>query len=334
MKVLFDYQTPFALAHGGVQVQITRLKAALEQAGVEADYLRWWDAGQRADIIHFIGRPVPEYIALAHGHHRKVVLAELLTATGSRSRGQLALQRGLVRVLRKILPGMFTARLAWDSYRLADACVAITPWEAHLMTDLFGAPRERTHVVPNGVDDVFLAPTQALRGQWLVCAATITGRKRVLELAEAAVKARTPLWLVGKAYADTDSYAQRTFALVRQYPQILRHEGAIEDRARMAQIYREARGFVLLSRMETRSLSAEEAAACECPLLLADLPWARSVFGDAARYCPITPSTGRTAAALRDFYDAAPSLPPPPKPISWAQAARQLKSVYEGLLGS
>ena len=40
--------------------------------------------------------------------------------------------------------------------------------------------------------------------------------------------------------------------------------------------YREARGFVLLSAMESLSLSALEAAACECPLFLSDLPWARS----------------------------------------------------------
>src|ERR1017187_7610104 len=89
MKVLFDYHTPFALAHGGLQYQIIQMKAALEQAGVETDYLRWWDAGQHADIIHFVGRPTTEYIAFAHGQNCKVIVGELLTATGSRSGGPL-----------------------------------------------------------------------------------------------------------------------------------------------------------------------------------------------------------------------------------------------------
>src|SRR5208283_223757 len=134
-----------------------------------------------------------------------------------------------------------------------------------------------------------------------VCTATLTERKRVLELAEAAVRAQTPVWIIGKAYAESDSYAQRFFALARQQPGIIHYEGAISDRARLAQIYRAARGFVLLSAMETRSLSAEEAAACECPLLLSDLPWARSTFGGHASYCPVV-APERTARFLRKFY--------------------------------
>jgi glycosyltransferase involved in cell wall biosynthesis len=333
MKALLDYHTPFALAHGGLQYQIIRMKAALEQAGVETDYLHWWDAAQHADIIHFVGRPIPEYITFAHGQDCKVIVAELLTATGSRSRSELAAQKIFTRILRKILPGMFAARMAWDSYRLADACIANTAWEAHLMHYLFDAPEDRVHVVPNGVEDFFLNSAPAARGQWLVCAATITERKRVLELAEAAVRARTPLWIVGRAYAGTDSYAQKFFALAKQQPQILRYEGAIADRARLARIYREARGFVLLSAMETRSLSAEEAAACECPLLLSDLPWARSTFGGHAGYCPVV-GPERTAGFLRKFYDAAPSLKPPPKPASWPEVGRQFKAIYERVLNA
>ncbi len=60
------------------------------------------------------------------------------------------------------------------------------------MVDVFGALPEKTHVVPNGVEDVFLNSQPAQRGPWLVCTATITERKRVLELAQAAVRAETP----------------------------------------------------------------------------------------------------------------------------------------------
>ena len=332
MKILFDHHLPFSLAHGGFQQQLAQTIAALGVAGVETEYLRWWDAAQRGDIIHFIGRPTSDYIAFAHGQGCKIVVAELLTAPGSRSRGQLAFQKFSTGVFRKFLPDTFTNRMAWDAYRLADACIANTGWEAHLMNYLFGAPQERVHIVPNGVEDVFQNSEKAERGQWLVCAATITARKRVLELAEAAVRAQTPIWIIGKAYADADPYAQRFFALAKQQPRIVRFQGAIQDRARLARIYREARAFVLLSSMETRSLSAEEAAACECPLLLSDLPWAHSTFGNAARYCPVTKSIDTAARVLREFYDAAPTLPPPPKPASWNDVARRLKSVYELIL--
>jgi len=331
MKVLFDHHLPFALAHGGFERQLVQTMLALKQAGVETDCVRWWDDAQRGDLIHFAGRPATDYITFAQGRGCRVVVAELLTATGSRSRGELALQKMAISVFRKILPGTFSLRMAWDSYRLADACIANTAWEAHLMRYLFGAPKERVHVVPNGVEGIFLNSAPAARGQWLVCTATLTERKRVLELAEAAVRARTPLWIIGKPYSDSDPYAQKIFALAKQQPQILRCEGAISDRARLAQIYREARGFVLLSAMETRSLSAEEAAACECPLLLGDLPWAHSVYG--AQYCPLTGIAG-TATALRKFYDVAPALPPPPRPATWQNVAEQLKPVYEKVLAA
>jgi glycosyltransferase involved in cell wall biosynthesis len=334
MKVLFDHHTPFSLAHGGFQHQLAQTKAALEKNGVETDYVRWWDAAQRGDIIHFVGRPTADYIAFAHGQGCKVIVAELLTATGSRSRRQLAFQKISTGVLRKMLPGTFATRMAWDSYRLADACIALTPWEAHLMNYLFGAPKGRVHVVPNGVEEIFLNSQKTARGQWLVCTATITERKRVLELAQAAVRAQTPLWIIGKAYAASDPYAQKVLALAKQQPQIVRYEGEISDRARLAQIYREARGFVLLSSMESLSLSALEAAACECPLLLSDLPWAQSAFGKTANYCPLTNSVETTAQALRKFYDAAPSLPLPPKPATWDEVARQLEKIYERLLST
>jgi glycosyltransferase involved in cell wall biosynthesis len=232
------------------------------------------------------------------------------------------------------LPRRRLELFTWDSYRLADACVALTEWEAHLMEELYGAPPGKTHVVPNGVEDIFLNSQPAKRGPWLVCTATITARKRVLELAQAAVLAQTPLWIIGKPYTESDPYAQRFVQLARQHASIIRYEGAIADRAKLAQVYRESRGFVLLSAMESLSLSALEAAACECPLLLNRLPWATTVFGQNACYCPVALSAARTAGFLRQFYDAAPGLKPPPKPLTWLEVGQQLKHLYEALLST
>jgi len=333
MKVLFDHHLPFSLAHGGFQQQLLQTKSALEKIGVETDFIRWWDDSQHGDIIHFFGRPTSDYINFAHGKGCKIVIAELLTATGSRSSLQLTLQKFSTDIFKTILPKTFTARLAWDAYRLADACIALTPWEAHLMNYLFNAPKENIHVVSNGVEEIFFNSPKISRGKWLVCTATITERKRVLELAEAAVRAQIPLWIIGKAYSESDAYAQKFFALAKQNPNFIRFEGAISDRPQLARIYREARGFVLLSAMESLSLSALEAAACECPLLLGDLPWARGAFGENASYCPIA-SAEHTAQILKIFYDAAPQLPSPQKPASWEDVARQLEKIYERALNT
>ena len=332
MKVLFYHLTPFALAHGGLQIQILQSRGALQELGVEVEFLRWNDESQTGDILHFFGRVPTHILRSAQSQGMKVVQAELLTAQGARSPLRLALEKTVRAALGHPLSRRFLGAGSSDSYRLADACVALTAWEARLMKTLYGAPPAKVHVVPNGVEDAFLNSPPAQRGPWLVCTATITERKRVLELAEAAVLAQTPLWVIGKPYSESDAYAGRLRALARAQPQTLRYEGPIEDRVKLAQVYRESRGFVLLSAMESLSLSALEAAACECPLLLSRLPWATTVFGERACYCPVASSASRTASYLRQFYAAAPNLKPPPRPLTWLDVGQQLKRLYGALL--
>jgi len=329
MRVLFDHPSPFRLAHGGFQIQIEQTRAALKELGVEVDWLRWWDDGQSGDVIHFFGRPSHWYVGAAQQKGMKVVSSELLTGLGSRGAFARGIQAAVIRALRD---RFFFERMSWNAFRMVDAAVAPTEWEAHLMRTVFGAPAERVHVVPNGVEPAFFRAPPVERGPWLVCTATIAGRKRVCELCDAAILARTPVWIVGKPYAADDSYFARFQRLARSAPELIRYESDVSDRDALAAIYRQARGFVLLSTMESLSLSALEAAACECPLLLSDLPWARSTFGAAAAYCPIG-GPSATAPVLRQFYDEAPTRPTAPKPRRWPEIASDLRAVYARVLG-
>ena len=328
VKILFDHPNPFLLAHGGFQIQIEQTKDALQQIGVEVEYLQWSDANQPGSVIHFFGRPLASYIEFAHAKGIKVVMTELLGGLAARPAMARRVQRALIWSSRKILPKAFTAKLAWESYKMADAIIALTAYEARLMLEMFDADAAKIHVVPNGVEKAFIESSKAKRGKWLICTTTITERKRVLETAEAAIDARTPFWIIGKPYSDADPYFQKFRGLYARNTDVLRYEGAIEGRQSLARIYREARGFVLLSSMESLSLSALEAAACECSLLLSDLPWARSVFQDNAMYCPIA-TIQRTAEELRKFYDSAPNLKLPPKPLTWHDVALKLQLIYD-----
>lgn len=330
MKILFDHPQPFMLAHGGFQTQIEQTKLALEGLGVDVEWLRWWDANQSGDLIHFFGRPSHGYVEFAHAKGLKVIIAELLTGLGSRGHAARSAQAAVIRLLQR---NYFFDRMGWRSYQIADAAVALTPWEARLMTEIFGAPPDRVHVIPNGVEDTFLEKGHAERGRWLVCTATIAVRKRVVELAIAAIQAEVPLWVLGKPYAEDAPYAREFRKLAQLHPDTIRYAGPVNDRAELARIYSEARGFVLLSTMESLSLSALEAAACGCPLLLSDLPWARTSFGESATYCPLGKTT-ETASALRAFYHEAPRLPVPPKPASWPEVAAQLGDLYLRLLNT
>jgi glycosyltransferase involved in cell wall biosynthesis len=324
MRILFDYHFPFAFAHGGAATQILATKAALDRLGLEVEFLRWWDGSQRGDVVHFFGRPADGYVDFAHRQGMKVVVSDLLGSLGARGAGARVAQRAVMAAARAALPSGMLDRFGWKAYRQADACTALTTWEARLMSEMFGRPLPAIRVVPNGVDAMFFEPSPSERGRFLVIAATIRPLKRVVETCRAAVAAGTPVCVLGKPYSESDPYFQSFRALVHEYAELLRYEGEIEDRRRLMEWYRQARGFVLLSEYESLSLAALEAAACGCPLLLSDLPWARAQFGDDATYAPV----GGSSESLRRFYEAAPTLKAPARPLSWDQVAERLRDLY------
>jgi glycosyltransferase involved in cell wall biosynthesis len=332
VKVLIDHNFPFLLAHGGLQIQIERTKDALEQHGVEVDYLRWFDDTQRGDIIHFFGRAAPVHIRFAQGKGMKYVMSDLLTGQGSRSAGLLRLQGMFNRCFEAAMPRVFRDMPRWSAYREADAVLAVTPYEAGLMKLLFRADPERLHVVTVGIDEVFFAASDEPKEDYLVSTATIHPRKRNLETAQAAVAAGVRIVFTGKPYAEDDPYFLSFRRLVEANPSLLTYLGFLPSRADLAGVYRRARGFVLLSAMESLSASALEAVAAGCPLLLSDLPWARETFGGKATYCAAWSPEGM-AGALHDFAASAPGLPRPSLPPTWLEVGGQILSVYRAIMG-
>ena len=329
MRVLIDHQLPFALAHGGFQIQIEQTKEALAKIGLEVDYLRFWDSNQKADVIHMFGRCPSGYIELAHGKGMAVVMSDLLSETGSRSLMALLAQKSVIRIVKSAMPRRFLSRMGWDSFRIADAVIAGTSWEARLMVDLFGAQESKLHVVPNGVEECFFAKTPADgREEWLISTVTITPRKRAVELAQAAVAGKVKVRIIGKPYSEQDPYYRQFAKVCSANPDYIDFSGPISDREELACAYSKARGFVLLSLFESLSLSAGEAAAAGCPLLLTDLPWARTAFGEHAVYCPLTASVEQTGQILKSFSQNIATQPKPPPQLRWTDVAKQLAKIY------
>lgn len=362
MKILIDHNEPFLLAHGGFQILIEKTAEALRDAGLEVEYLRWWDPEQNGDIIHFFGRANPGSIHFAQAKGMKYVMHELLTSQGSRSKSQLQFQGMANRFLRRMLPPSFRLPLRWDSYKMADAIIASTGWESWIMQTLFDVSPERLHVVPTGVDNVFFgremgkelsvegkgfphhSPIATRHSQpatrhspppYLVTVATITERKRVVETAKAAIIAGVPLVVIGKPYSTDDTYFSKFMEVVKNSGGLISYRDDLSAPEDLAPVLKSARGFVLLSTMETQSTAALAAVAAGCPLLLTDLPWARATFGENASYLKssFVDEAGHRmiAATIGWFHDTAESLPAPPRPASWAEVARQLVEIYKNL---
>src|SRR5271166_5351638 len=335
MRVLIDHQLPFALAHGGFQIQIEQTKEALAKIGLEVDYLRFWDSIQKADVIHIFGRCSRGYIELAQQKGIAVVMSDLLSETGSRSPMALFTQKSIIRVAQSVMPRRFLSRMGWDSFRTADAVIAGTPLEARLMVDLFGADERKLHIVPNGVEECFFANATAdSREQWLISTVTITPRKRAVELAQAAVAGKVKVRIIGKPYSEQDPYYHQFVKICGANPDYVDFSGPISDREELARAYRKARGFVLFSIFESLSLSSGEAAAAGCPLLLTDLPWARTTFGERAVYCPLAATAEEAGQILKSFSQNIATQPKPPSQVRWTDVAERLKAIYAATLAS
>jgi len=331
MRVAFDCHVPFFLAHGGMQVQIEQTMRSLRKIGVEATPMPWWDESFSPQVIHFFGKPSLSYAGWARQKNIRLVVADLLTAQGSRNLLQRAPFR-LLCLLDQFCRGKIRQRLGWSIYDAADCCICLTPWEASLVRNMYGARHARIEVVPNGVEEVFLqAPNAPTRENHLVTTLTITQRKRVLELVEAAALAQVKVRIIGKPYQDSDPYYLRFLESVQKAQPWVQYVGSIEDRVKVAKEYQKASGFVLFSAMESQSLSALEAAACGCPLLLSDLPWARTTFGEHASYCPVM-TAGKTAPYLQHFQKNISRMPRFQHVPSWDQVCRRLVDIYQSMI--
>lgn len=331
MKVAFDTDLPFCLAHGGIQTQIEQTKLALERAGVEVEWLRWWDDTQRSDVIHFFGPVQPAYLELAAAKGIATVMTSLFTAACNRSEAQLRWQGRIVNTLLALPFGKSMGPFGgWRAYSLVDCDVVGLEAERRVLDLVYRVPRKRTAVVPLGLSRTFLDAGAGPRsGDHLVCVGTITERKNCVPLAHLAKRAEVPILFVGRPYSESDPYWREFSALIDG--KFVRHHPHVASEGEMVELLHAARGAVVMSRYENWCLAAHEAAACGLPLLLPDQPWSRERFGDAVRYFAGEP--GADVEILRRFHAECPQLKAPPGPLpSWDDAAARLRDVYAGVL--
>ena len=331
MKVLFNCHVPFMLAHGGAQVRIEHTKAALNQAGVETDFLEWWNDRQTADVLHHFGSIPVHTIRLAQEKGWKVVNTILLSETVNRARSALLLRRILIRAAMAV-PQLRSLMGQWHSLRLCDRVLISLEAEKQILVRSYGISENRVGKIPLGLRESFLKAGPGSRtGDYLISHGTITLIKRSVELARLAREARVPILFIGKPFAQSDDYWKAFRQLVDD--QFVRYRPHVGSEPELIHLLQQARGFVLMSRFENWCLAAHEAAACGLPLLLADLPWSRERFGGQVTYFP--KGRASAASALRHFYERCPALSAPQVPLhSWREVAEMLRDIYAQVLDS
>ncbi len=333
MKVLIDCHHPFALAHGGMQVQIEQTLAALRALGINAEPLRWWDDQQRGDLLHQFGPASVETIQLAHRQGMKVVMTLLLSQTCNRSPSQLWLRKMLIGGLRRLPQQLGAGRNSvWASCHAADHILVGLEAERRVVVENYRVPAAKVSTLPLGLSETFLQALPATRdGGYLISVGTIAPVKRSLELARLARSAQVPVLFVGKPFEPGDTYWREFSALIDD--RWVRYQPHVSSELELIKLYRAACGFVLMSQYENWSFVAQEAAACDLPLLLVDLPWSRERFGGQANYFPRQWDDEAYAATLKTFSEKAATFPVPRLKLhSWREVAQSLQKVYEAQL--
>lgn len=333
MKVLIDKHLPFMLAHGGANTQVMQTFLALQRQGVEVEFLRWWDEGQRADLIHFFGTPPAEYLHLTRLKRLPAIINQLFTETCNRPLSQLKRQGRMVRCLLALpFGGGIKQKLDWQAYSNGSHNVVGLEAEKKVLQVVYGVPEKRISVVPYGLNDAFLQAGGGRRTEThLICTGTITERKCSVELACLARAAQVPVLFVGKPYAESDPYWVRFKNLIDG--RWVKHQSQVENDAAMVPLLQFARGFVLMSWYENWCLSAHEAAACGLPVLVMDQNWSRERFGNQARYFSSLGVSDDNIRILKQFYADAPQLSAPAaRQFSWPEVAGELIKVYQQAL--
>ncbi len=333
MKILFDHNLPFSLAHGGLQTQIEQTKAALERVGLSVEYLRWWDVRQQGDIIHFFGCAPAAVLKQAKLQRVPVVMTSLFTDTCNRSDLRLNIQGMIIRTLLQLpVARGVKQQLTWSAFGNCPHNVVGLEAEARVLELVYGIRREMISVVPLGLSEEYLRAGRGTRNaSHLICTGTITERKCSLELAQLAKAAEVPILFVGKPYHPTDSYWERFQAMVDD--RLVMHRPHVASEQEMISLLGEARGFVMMSKHENWCLSAHEAVACGLPLLVQDQRWSRERFGNRVNYFPHIGVSAANIEMLKRFYRNADKATPPNIQLhSWEDTARALQKVYRNLL--
>jgi glycosyltransferase involved in cell wall biosynthesis len=329
MKILIDNNHGFSFAHGGIQNFVESLMRVLPAYGCDAEPLRWWDANQRGDLVHFFYRPNDEVAALVKSKC-KVVTNLLLGPYTSLKPLDLFARKAMFSAMRRFAPGV-AANLGLGIDRYSDAFVFHSPLEREIGQRLFSTRPAASHVVLPGVSQEYLqyrgSPNTG-RNEKLVTLSTIYPVKNSLFLARLAKKAKIPVSFLGKPFdAGSEYFKEFQNEVDNRFVFYLGDPPASEK----ARIMHDARAFILISSYESAPAVISEASACGCPLILADRMWARTNYEGYARFLQIS-DLESTTRGLRECYERVSEAERLFPVCSWEEVGALMAEIYKSCI--
>ena len=203
----------------------------------------------------------------------------------------------------------------------AHSVIAVSEFTASELESLLRIPREKIHVVPNGVDDTFTPDGPRADGAYVLAVGTLEPRKNLGRAIEAAAQIGVDLRVVGaRGWGGVEARGANVTWL-----------GKVDD-AELARLYRGAICVVYPSLYEGFGLPVLEAMACGAAVVTSAGGATGEVAADAAVLVdPL--DVAAIAAGMTEAMARRDELRPRgierARLFSWDEAARLTAAVYE-----
>jgi glycosyltransferase involved in cell wall biosynthesis len=278
---------PWAMTRGGVEVQIEKTTAFLNQIDVNASYFNFYDDSLDFDLLHLFSSDYVfnDIAKLTKGVGKKLVVSSVYYSEYPE----------VLSIWMKTLD-----KLIWRSYFdfkrnvMIQADIVLPNCHAELlqMNKIFGIPLEKMRVIPNGVDSEFedcdgtlFTSTYGWK-DFILCVSRLDSRKNIHKLIEAVLQTDLQLVLIGMMDHNKSNYGMKIKKLIDANPNQIKYIGVLpHDSPMLKSAYGACAVHALPSKLETPGLCNLEAGLAGKKIVVSDLPTIREYLTDYAYYC-------------------------------------------------
>lgn len=276
MKVKYLPWQPHCFAFGGLEIQMLSTLNAVQNSGIDAEKMDVWSRDSNFDILHVWGldhiQEIAVYFAFKSG--KKIVITSLFQNFDP-----------LIKKIRHFVSSRIgIARCMIRIAEMAHSIVVVNDIEADIANRYFNIPYSKISYIPNIVNSKYFnyrpPLTHNFRGvsKYVLCTGSICERKNQLNLANACKQINLNLVLIGKVLLGEEEYGNQVKSVLSNMPGSILIDGLEENTDELINAYSNCSIFALPSYFEQGPISAYEALATGCKLLIADRKYAYQEF--------------------------------------------------------
>jgi len=329
MNVINYVGYPLDYAPGGHKDQIYNTINNLNKLGVKIEWLHneSQDLNAKYDIVHFWSYPNETTLkSIKSKLNSKIVWSTMLPTAGARSKVKMELLKTIVKIGRKFKHPKI--QNIFPDYTNIDALIVLSELEKEHFSEIWGIPKGKIFVVPNGIDEeFFLNDIESIPFEGLLQIGAITQIKNSVEVAKAAKIAGIKVKFIGGFRLDDQNYRDEFIKEVDN--QHVFWEGPIYDRKLLIKHMKGSKGIIQPSKWEAYPLVAAEAITLGKKVLLPNAKNLRCIYEDNAFYCS-QPTSKKFIKELIDFTDIE-SIKNNFKAFHWKEIADKILSIYEDI---